>query len=51
MRRNPAGWRIEELQAVAKENLIEWHRPGRGVSHVIFRSPGVRQAADPVVRA
>ena len=41
----PAGWRIEELQAVAKENLIEWRRPGRGGSHVIFSAPGVREIA------
>ena len=43
MRRNPMGWRIEELQAVAEENFIEWRRPGRGGSHVIFSAPDVRE--------
>jgi hypothetical protein len=43
IRRNPTGWRIEELQAIAKENLIEWRRPGRGGGHVIFSAPGVRE--------
>jgi len=42
MRDNPAGWRIEELQAVAEQNSIEWRRPGRGGSHVIFSANGVR---------
>ena len=43
MRRNHAGWRIEELQRVASENGVEWRRPGRGGSHVIFSAPGVRE--------
>ncbi|MGH9809693.1 MAG: type II toxin-antitoxin system HicA family toxin [Terriglobia bacterium] len=43
MRRNPMDWRIEDLQAVAEENLVEWRRPGRGGSHVIFSAPGVRE--------
>jgi hypothetical protein len=43
MRKNRMGWRIEELQAVAEENLVEWRRPGRGGSHVIFSAPGVRE--------
>jgi HicA-like toxin of HicAB toxin-antitoxin system len=43
MRKNPIGWRIEELQAVAEENSVEWRRPGRGGSHVIFSAPGVRE--------
>jgi hypothetical protein len=43
MRRNPIGWRIEDLQAVAEANSIEWRRPGRGGSHVIFSAPGVRE--------
>jgi len=43
MRHNQIGWRIEELQAVAEENLVEWRRPGRGGSHVIFSAPGVRE--------
>ena len=43
MRRNPSGWRIEELQTVAEANSIEWRRPGRGGSHVIFSAPGVRE--------
>jgi hypothetical protein len=42
MRRNRNGWRIEELMAVAGRNGIEWRRPGRGGSHVIFSAPGVR---------
>lgn len=43
MRRNPLGWSIEELQAVAEENFVDWRRPGRGGSHVIFSTPGVRE--------
>jgi hypothetical protein len=43
MRKNPMGWRIEELQPVADQNLIVWRRPGRGGSHVIFSTPGVRE--------
>ena len=43
MRKNAAGWRIEELQTVAEANSIEWRRPGRGGSHVIFSAPGVRE--------
>ena len=43
MRRNPMGWRIEELQAVAEKNSVEWRRPGRGGSHVIFSAAGVRE--------
>ncbi len=37
------GWRIEELLSVANENHVEWRRPGRGGSHVIFSAPGVRE--------
>jgi len=36
------GWRIEELQAVAEDSFVEWRRPGRGGSHVIFSASGVR---------
>jgi hypothetical protein len=43
MRRNPMGWRIEELQTVAEANFIQWRRPSRGGSHVIFSAPGVRE--------
>jgi hypothetical protein len=43
MRRSQLGWRIEDLQAVANENGLEWHRPGRGGSHVIFGAVGVRE--------
>jgi len=43
MRKNPMGWRIEEVQAVAEENFVEWRRPGRGGIHVIFSAPGVRE--------
>jgi hypothetical protein len=43
MRKNPMGWRIEELQTVAEENLVWWRRPGGGGSHVIFGAPGVRE--------
>jgi len=35
------GWRIEDLQTVAKDKGLEWRRPGRGGSHVIFSAPGV----------
>ncbi len=43
MRLVQTGWRIEELQSVASDNHLEWRRPGRGGSHVIFSSPGVRE--------
>jgi hypothetical protein len=43
MRKNRLGWRIEDLQAVAEESFVEWRRPGRGGSHVIFSAPGVRE--------
>lgn len=43
MRKHPLGWRIEDLQAVAEENSVEWRRPGRGGSHVIFSATGVRE--------
>ena len=43
MRKNLKGWRIEELQVVAERNFVDWRRPGRGGSHVIFSAPGVRE--------
>lgn len=43
MRKSPTGWRIEELQTVAAECHLEWRRPGRGGSHVIFSASGVRE--------
>jgi hypothetical protein len=43
MRKHQMGWRIEDLQAVAEQTLIEWRLPGRGGSHVIFSAPGVRR--------
>ncbi len=43
MRKHQMGWRIEELQSVAEENFVEWRRPSRGGSHVIFSAPGVRE--------
>ena len=43
MRKSQVGWRIEELQMVAEANRVEWRRPGRGGSHVIFSVPGVRE--------
>ena len=43
MRENQTRWRIEDLQAVAEDNFVEWRRPGRGGSHVIFSTPGVRE--------
>jgi predicted RNA binding protein YcfA (HicA-like mRNA interferase family) len=43
MRRNPTGWRIDELQAVANESGVGWRRPGHGGSHVIFSASGVRE--------
>jgi len=43
MRKNQFGWRIEDLQAVAEGSSVEWRRPGRGGSHVIFSAPGVRE--------
>ena len=41
MRGSQTGWRIEELQAVAEANCVEWRRPGRGGSHV---TAGLHQA-------
>ena len=43
MRKHHMGWLIEELQSVAEEHFVEWRRPGRGGSHVIFSAPGVRE--------
>lgn len=43
MRSNQSGWRIEDLMRVADENGVEWRRPGRGGSHVIFGAAGVRE--------
>jgi hypothetical protein len=43
MRQNPHGWRIEDLMEVAEENGVEWRRPGRGGSHVIFSAADVRE--------
>src|SRR6266704_7031020 len=43
MRKTRTGWRIEELQTIADDNLVEWRRPGRGGSHVIFSASGVRE--------
>ena len=43
LRRNQKGWRIEELQTVAGENGVDWRRPGRGGSHMIFSAASVRE--------
>jgi hypothetical protein len=43
LRRNQKGWRIEELQTIACGNGVDWRRPGRGGSHVIFSVVGVRE--------
>ena len=43
MRKHQFGWRIEDLQAVAAVNSVQWRRPGRGGSHVIFSAPGLRE--------
>jgi hypothetical protein len=43
IRANQAGWRIEDLMGVAASGGVEWRRPGRGGSHVIFSAPGVRE--------
>ena len=43
MRHVQTGWRIEDMQSVASENHVEWRRPGRGGSHVIFSAHGVRE--------
>ena len=43
MRQNQSGWRIESLQEVAEQNDVEWRRPGRSGSHVIFSASGVRE--------
>jgi hypothetical protein len=43
MRQQQIGWRIEELQTVAAENGVDWRRPRRGGSHVIFSAFGVRE--------
>lgn len=42
MRERQNGWRIEDLQTIAEMNGVEWRRPGRGGSHVIFSVAGVR---------
>jgi hypothetical protein len=43
MRKNPMGWRIEDLQMVASDHHITWRSPGRGGSHVIFGASGIRE--------
>ena len=43
MRESRSGWRIEDLLTVAKENGLDWRRPGSGGSHVIFSAAGVRE--------
>ena len=43
MRKRQLGWRIEDLQAVAEASAVEWRKPGRGGSHVIFSAQGVRE--------
>lgn len=43
MREHPKGWRIEDLQVVAKANGVEWRTPSGGGSHVIFSRPGVQE--------
>lgn len=43
MRRNQVGWRLEDLMRVAEISSVEWRRPGRGGSHVIFSASGVRE--------
>ena len=37
MHNNPNGWRIEDLQALAKEFDIEWRH--NGTSHVCYKFP------------
>jgi hypothetical protein len=43
MRRHPLDWRLEDLQAIAEAHGVEWRRPSRGGSHVIFSAAGVRE--------
>lgn len=43
MRQSQGGWRIDDLISVAEGNGVEWRRPGRGGSHVIFSADGVRE--------
>lgn len=43
MRKNRLDWSIEQLQSVAEANSVDWRRPGRGGSHVIFSAPGIRE--------
>ena len=43
MRKHQMGWRIEELQSVAEVHFVDWRRPDRGGSHVIFSAHGVRE--------
>ena len=38
MRRNPHGWRIEDLQAMAEHFGLAWRH--QGTNHVTFRHPG-----------
>jgi hypothetical protein len=43
MRQSATGWRIEEWIDVAEKSGLEWRRPGRGGSHVIFSASGIRE--------
>jgi hypothetical protein len=43
MRINPRGWQIQDLEAVAAANGVDWRRPRSGGSHVIFSASGVRE--------
>ena len=48
MRRNPADWRIEDLQAIARALGIEWDHDG--TSHCVFRHPGANHLSVPAKR-
>jgi hypothetical protein len=43
MRCKQTGWRIDDLIRVAAQYGVEWRRPGRGGTHVIFGASGVRE--------
>jgi hypothetical protein len=43
MRQSQDGWRIKDLISVAGASGVDWRRPGRGGSHVIFSADRVRE--------
>jgi predicted RNA binding protein YcfA (HicA-like mRNA interferase family) len=48
MRRNPKGWQIEDLQAMAEHLGIAWRH--QGTSHLTFRHPNAAKITIPARR-